>query len=478
MKIRTRIFLVFVLVLGSGIYFLVRWAGDELRPRYMESLEEPLVDMAHILAELLSRETLVGNTGAVTLREKFDHIYARRFDARIFDLTRDRVDMRVYVTDGKGIVVFDSDGGRDEGKDYSQWNDVKRTLLGAYGARSSHNDPLFPSGAVAYVAAPVTVGGEVVGVVSVGKPKRNVDEFMHAARAELIKAGVIAAVVAAAIGSILYAWVSLPLKKLANYAIGIKLGKRTALPQLGNNEIGDVGAAMDEMRTALEGKEYVERYAQTLTHELKSPLTAIRGAAELLAEDMSADQRRRFASNIHKEAERMQETVDRMLELAALENRQGLRDVEAIDLGGLTAEIAESLYPFALTKRLEIRNEIPSDTVVRGERFLVRQAILNLLRNALEFSPTGGVITVQAGQWQRGVELRISDDGPGIPEYAAAKVFERFYSHGRPGETTKGTGLGLNLVKEVAELHGGEVELEAAANTGTIAVLRLPFRLG
>ena len=476
MKVRTRIFLVFALVIGGGVYFLVQWISDDLRPRYLESLEEPLVDFANILAELLSDAVVTDDVVNQELTEKFEDVYARRFKARIFELERDRVDMRVYVTDRNGVVVFDSDGGRDEGTDYSQWNDVKRTLSGEYGARSTQNDPLFPEGSVAYIAAPIMVEGEIFGVVSVGKPKRNIDQFAHAARMELIQTGIIAAVAAIAIGLVLYAWVSLPLKKLVHYTTAIKHGERAALPSLGNNEIGEVGAAIDEMRSALEGKDYVERYIQTLTHELKSPLAAVRGAAELLAEDMPLDQRQRFASSIKVETERMQDTVDRMLELAALENRQGLQDVELINLGDLVTEIAESLHSVATQHGVKLRNEVASDTVVYGERYLIRQAILNLVRNAVEFSPPNETVLLTSRPWGDGVELRIVDKGQGIPEYAMNKVFDRFYSHRRGDSMTKGTGLGLNLVKEVAELHGGEVGLESAENQGTTAVLRLHSR--
>ncbi|MDH3379318.1 MAG: two-component system sensor histidine kinase CreC, partial [Gammaproteobacteria bacterium] len=178
MKIRNRVLLVLIVALGVALYLLLRWVSDDLHSRYNESLEEPLVDTANILATMIGNDAL-DSGNRITLREKFDAVARRRFTAQIYDLQRDRVDMRVYVTDHNGIVVFDSDPNGAEGQDYSAWNDVMLTLRGEYGARSS---PVGSSGnkseTIAYVAAPVLENGKIMGVVSVGKPKQYVKQFL------------------------------------------------------------------------------------------------------------------------------------------------------------------------------------------------------------------------------------------------------------------------------------------------------------
>src|SRR5262249_54318300 len=153
--------------------------------------------------------------------------------------------------------------------DYSQWNDVLRALRGEYGARSTRDDPRDPNTSVAYVAAPILRDGQIVGAVGVGKPKRNVDQFVRAARQKILIAGVLAAALAILLGIVLSAWVTRPMQTLTRYARAVQAGERVTLPTLGRNEIGVMGAAMEDMRTALAGKEYNERYVQTLTHELK-----------------------------------------------------------------------------------------------------------------------------------------------------------------------------------------------------------------
>ena len=170
MRIRTRIFLAFFAAGAVGLYFAVDWALDEVRPHYLKSMEESLVDTANILSGIAAGHVADERLETGALRAAFEDASGRELEARIYDLVKTRVDLRVYVTDAKGIVVFDSDGGRAEGEDYSQWNDVLLTLRGEYGARSTRTDPADPSTSVLHVAAPVRGGGRLAGVGTGCKP--------------------------------------------------------------------------------------------------------------------------------------------------------------------------------------------------------------------------------------------------------------------------------------------------------------------
>jgi two-component system sensor histidine kinase CreC len=121
---------------------------------------------------------------------------------------------------------------------------------------------------------------------------------------------------------------------------------------------------------------------------------------------------------------------------------------------------------------LEIR--VPERLTLTGNAFLLHQALANLLQNAIDFSPEGGKITVSAAADKQRVTIAVADDGPGIPEYALPKVFDRFYSLARPGTGKKSTGLGLNFVREVAQMHDGIIRLSNRAGGGALAELTLP----
>jgi two-component system sensor histidine kinase CreC len=111
---------------------------------------------------------------------------------------------------------------------------------------------------------------------------------------------------------------------------------------------------------------------------------------------------------------------------------------------------------------------------VRGERFLLGQAVGNLVQNAVEFSPAGAVVEVEVGTAGGLVRVGVQDCGPGVPDYALAKIFDRFYSLPRPDTGRKSSGLGLSIVREIARLHGGEVTLENRPEGGARAELTLP----
>jgi two-component system sensor histidine kinase CreC len=474
LKIRTRLFVAFFLIVGLGFYLLVNAIVDDLRPRYLETMEESMVDMATLLSSFVGNQIVDGKIDVTDLWSVFSDAHKRRFSAKIYELTKTHLSMRVYVTDLEGTVIFDSDHGRDEGRDYSKWNDVMRTLQGEYGARATRTDPDDPRTSALYVAAPVMAGGEILGVLTVGKPTDSVTLFLEAARKKIIFAGILAALSVAFLGMGISYWITRPIQKLTLYANAVGNGKRVSLPRLGLSEIGKLGSAFEKMRETIEGKHYVENYVQTLTHEMKSPLSAIRGAAELLEEEMPREQRRQFLDNIRSESNRIGNLVDRLLQLSSLESRKSLRQVERIDLAELVAETVESMQPIISKKDLSVSFEQKDLITIRGERFLVRHAVANLLQNALDFSLTGEKIAVALQRKDQGAEIIIADQGPGVPDYAVDKVFDRFYSLGRPDTKKKGSGLGLTFVREAATLHGGQVRLENQQGSGARAVLTLP----
>lgn len=473
MRIRTRLFLGLVVAVAVGLYYFARIVEEDLRPRYLEAIEDSLVDTSTILAAFLVSGMEGAELDTASFRRVFEQVSRRPLHARIYALQKESVDLRVYVTDAKGTVVFDSDGGRDEGRDYSRWNDVYLTLQGKYGARSTRDDPGDQESSVLYVGAPLIVNGRIVGVLTVCKPTANSNFFLKLAKRKFLAAGLLAGLTIVLVGIAISAWVTHPIMKLTSYARDVRDGKRTHLPGLGHSEIGTLGEAFEEMKDALQGKEYVERYVQTLTHEIKGPLTGIRGAVELLQEEMPPEQRARFLGNVHADADRIQRIVDRLLLLSSLESRKDVRDVEEIELTRLIGDTIASLKPVAGARKLTFDTDFAGEVVMKGERFLVHHAIVNLLQNAVDFSPEGGKITVSCTSDSRQAVVAVSDEGPGVPGYARQRVFDRFYSLPRPGTGKKSSGLGLTFVREVADLHGGSIEIENLPGKGARAVLRL-----
>jgi two-component system sensor histidine kinase CreC len=152
-----------------GKPFSPRELTAELVPGMRQSLEEVLVDTANLLAEMVAEEVAEGKLQQGYFANAMSSFVERRFDARIWFLKKHDPNMIVYVTDNQGRVLYHSNGD-EQGKDYSRWNDVYLTLRGEYGARTTRDNPEDEFSSVMYVAAPVRWNGELVGVVSVGKP--------------------------------------------------------------------------------------------------------------------------------------------------------------------------------------------------------------------------------------------------------------------------------------------------------------------
>jgi two-component system sensor histidine kinase CreC len=237
MRIGTRIFAGFVIVIALGFYFLVDWIAGDLTPRYRESTEEPLVDIAQTLAAFAAHSAVDGQLNIPLFRNTFRDTYERNFSADIFGFLKQSVDFRVYITNRDGFVVFDSDNGRDEGKDYSEWRDVKLTRRGEYGARTSRDIPGQPDASVMYVAAPIHVAGEFAGVLTVGKPTRNANKLIAAAEKKVTIAGVVVASAVMIVCLVISGMMTRPIHRLTDYARAITRGERPPLPELGSSEI-------------------------------------------------------------------------------------------------------------------------------------------------------------------------------------------------------------------------------------------------
>ncbi|AGA90816.1 signal transduction histidine kinase [Thioflavicoccus mobilis 8321] len=486
MRISLQVAVGYFLIVGLAAWFVLDIFVEEVKPGVRDIMEDTLVDSANLIAELvapaLSRPTEQTSATGTRIATALAGYRKRTVDARIWGHSKRSLDLRIFITDAAGRVIYSTEPDQI-GRDYSRWNDIYLTLAGRYGARATRTRPDDESTSVMHVAAPILDRGRIVGAVSVGKPTTSVAPIVEASKAKIRERGLILLVIAALIGG-LFTWhLTRAIGRLRRYALAVAAGRRSAPPASRARELSDLAAALAEMRERLEGKQYVERYLHTLTHELKSPLAAIRGAAELLSEaDMPAEERARFLANIHQQSDRLAQVAERLLELARIEQQQALGETERIDLDALLRGCVEAAEPLATQRGIRIQVDADGPLRVEGDTFLLGRALANLLDNALRFSPNDSSIMVElrrlaqakGGETRPMLEIRVSDQGPGLPDYARDRVFERFFSLPCPGVGHKGTGLGLSFVREVAELHGGSIELENRVPNGAQARLRLP----
>jgi two-component system sensor histidine kinase CreC len=221
------------------------------------------------------------------------------------------------------------------------------------------------------------------------------------------------------------------------------------------------------MRHKLEGKAYVETLMHTMAHELKSPIAAIQGSAELLSEDMPLQERQRFLNNIIEQNQRQKQLIDKLLALVRVEKQQSLAQSSSIELTELLNQVLLDFYDALQSKHIAIQTSFTPQRI-QGDQLLLRQALGNLLDNAIAFTPEHGRIQISMHRSENQIAVHLQDNGAGIPEYALPKIFDRFYSLARP-QAAKSTGLGLPFVREVAHLHHAEIYLENLADGGVLA---------
>jgi two-component system sensor histidine kinase CreC len=469
MRIGLRVLLGYFLIVALAALLVGQVFVEQVKPGVRQAMEGTLIDTANTLAELASDDMLAGTIADGNFAQRVRAVSARRVGADVWGFSKDRSGFRVTITDARGIVVFDSEG-RDLGRDDSRWNDVYLTLRGKYGARSTREDPDDEDSTVMHVAAPIYGDdGRIVGVLTVAKPNRAMAPFIARSQIIIARWGFVLMGTALLVGLFAAWWLSRQLGTLRRYADAVAAGERAPQPRAAG-EFGDLGRALHDMREKLEGKQYVEQYVHALTHELKSPLAAIRGAAELLEGPLPEADRRRFVESIAAQGARMAQMVDKLLALAAVEHRQQIEVRERVDLRSLAQEAVAQCATGGIPVLVD-----GTAGVVQGDPFLLRQAVANLVENAVSFSPAGCTVDVEVSREDGWCCVRVLDRGPGVPDYARGHVFERFYSLPRPGGGSRSSGLGLPFVAQVAALHGGRVELREREGGGTVAELSLPM---
>ncbi len=475
MNIAIRLFTGYFLIVGLAAWFVLNIFAQEVEPGVRQATEDTLVDSANLLAELAADELAEGHAGSGRFAAAVQAARRRTPQASIWGVDKATVDFRVYLTNAQGIVVFDSEGFAT-GADYSRWRDVARALRGEYGARSTRDNPADPTTTVMYIAAPVVRDGQTIGVLSLAKPSSTVLPYIEHARERVRRAGMALLGVSAVIGLLFTLWLTWSLNRLRDYARAVANGEKAAPPLSGGRQLSELARALARMRERLDGKQYIERYVQSLAHEMKSPLTAVRGAAELLQENPSPADRARFARNIGEQTERMRLIIDRLLALARVEQLQAPEAAEDIALDELARQVADSRAAQLGGRALTVIITAAPAAHVRGDLFLLQQALGNLLDNAIGFSPEGGEISIgiESSADSAHYLITVRDHGPGAPGYALPHLFERFYSLPRPASGQKSTGLGLAFVREVARVHGGDASFTNAEGGGAMARLLLP----
>ena len=325
-------------------------------------------------------------------------------------------------------------------------------------------------------AAPVRLGGETVGAILLARPPSDfeaswADVWQRVGLASLI--GVAAAVI---VSLFVADRVTRPLRAMqeaTRRVAGGDLGTR--LEPAGTQELDEVAGAFNSMVARLaERDEGARQFLMKVTHDLRTPLTAIRGHAAALSDGIvPADQIPRSLTAIEGEAARLETMVADLLDLARLEAHRFRVETGVVDPTELLREAASTLDAEAARAQVRVEQRLGRMPEIETDGARVRQIVTNLLHNAIRWTPPGSTVSLEGRATRDVLIIAVCDEGPGVPPAERERIFEPFEAHEAPNGS-QGTGLGLAISRELARALGGELGVEPRTGGGSRFVLRLP----
>lgn len=254
-------------------------------------------------------------------------------------------------------------------------------------------------------------------------------------------------------------WLARSINRIRHYAEAMAANRIAQKPQFGESYLSRLVNAIADLRNELNHRQHIENYVLGLTHELKTPLTAQHAALELLQDSDLTPEQQQLLTRIARNIQKQQQLIAQLLELARLENCDVLATVQTVSLGALSQQAVDDAQANCLAKNVKIQLDTMPHDSLQGDPILLRQAIDNLLYNAMDFANENSLIHIHFSHTPETLNVYIDNQGEPIPDYALAKIPQRFYSLPR-ANGRRSSGLGLSFVSEIMRLHGGHFRLQ------------------
>lgn len=257
-----------------------------------------------------------------------------------------------------------------------------------------------------------------------------------------------------------------------------RVQERTAELESAKTEVEAFSASILEAKEELErASKFKDQFLSTMSHELRTPLNAVLGFSDLLTEERYGplnDRQRRYINHIHTGGKHLLRLINDILDLSKIEAGRLQLAIESVPVKTSFAEVADAMRPLAEKKSQSLTVNASKELNVRADGVRFRQILMNLIGNAIKFSPHGGKIELATRQLGEVVRVEVRDSGPGIPPEEQQRIFEAFYRSKQTEKTVEGTGLGLAITRRLVELHGGHLGLESQQGLGSCFYFTLP----
>ena len=358
------------------------------------------------------------------------------------------LDIGVEALDNNGNVIYSKGGSRDGASDIA--------------------------------SAPIVVDNNVAGTVSVwryGTSSLIAQEFKDNSYGAMIFAAIVAVIIAFVIGYFVARGVVSPIRRITHTAHEIKGGNLKARTGLvGTDEIAQLGMTFDDMAQSIENdRELERRLTNDVAHELRTPLMAMQATMEAMVDGvLPADEERLVM--LDNEVIRLGKLVDALLKLTRLENRSTSMKARELDLGEELKELVLNHQMLLADANLKFEYAYEPGIMVMADPDLIKQATANILSNAVRYTPEGGEISIEVTHDNVMAQIRVSDTGIGMSEEDLSHIFSRFWRADRGRQRASGgLGVGLAIVKEIADRHEGWVDVQSELGQGSTFVINIPL---
>lgn len=338
---------------------------------------------------------------------------------------------------------------------------------------------------VVSVAVPVQRFRRVLGVLLMTRDTDDIQQIIREERLTILKVFAVSVAVTLLLSVFLASTIARPIRHLARAADEVRhgIGRPKALHKYSNrrDEVGTLSRSLTAMTRALYKQlDAVESFAADVAHELKNPLSSMRSAVETIQRTDDEAIKIKLLAIIEDDVSRLDRLISDISDASRLDAELSRGNMVEVDLGAMVATLVEAYHATAHSDGTVIAFNPPegSSFLVQGIEARLGQVMRNLLDNAISFSPTGGTVSISLVKGSKSIDFVIEDEGPGLPEEAKEKIFERFYSERPAGEAFgRHSGLGLSISKQIVEAHGGTI---SAANKqdGTISAANKPAGAG
>ena len=398
---------------------------------------------------------------------------------RILQMTGD-IDTRITITSEDGAVLADSQQDPVTMDNHRDRPELLQANESGLGVVTRFSETLSKS--MRYMAMPIDDANHQYGFIRVALPLSQIDQRLDRLRNIVMVAASLTAIIALLLGFWIARSFAAPLSRMTNMAQLYSEGDYKQRLEIDRqDEIGELAKTLNLFAETAAQREATRRdFIANASHELKTPVTAIQGITETLLEDASMDDetRQQFLQKVNDQSIRLSQLISDLLALSRLES-SGADSFKNIDLKEIIEDSCKVLQFFAKEKTLSLDVRCPENKVViSGDEESLNQLLINLLDNAIKYTPEGGKVTVQLTTNHEQVIIEVEDNGIGIELAEQKRIFERFYRVDKArSKTLGGTGLGLSIVKHIVIRHQGHIALESAPGQGSLFRVTLPLVL-